>query len=422
MRRRWTIALACFFASSAAASAPTAASAAQYLFNGVDLTGWEKLGGAATYAVQNGELVGTSPAVGSPNTFLVTQADYDDFVLELDFKIDDPAFNSGVQIRSQSLPTHNNGRVFGYQVEIDPSTRAWTGGLYWEGGSPTRGAGYLDDLSDNPAARAAFQLGQWNHFRIMAEGRRIRTWINDVPAVDYTDNHATAFLPSGFIGLQVHSVTTANPGPFQVRWRDIALSDVVDLAVVVDPLTGRTRLENRSLLEIAIEGYSIESSSNSLRPDADGWRSLADQGVPGWIEAAPTASVLSELNPMGQLLIAGGASFNLGAAFQAAGGTRDLAFEYLSPGSSLPTPGAVVYQLGGDFDRDGDVDAADLTRPLDGWKARFGAGLDGADFLTWQRQLGATFAGAAAVPEPSASTLYATAITLAALRRRNATR
>jgi hypothetical protein len=204
------------------------------LFNGVDLTGWTKRGGAATYHVDNGEIVGISAPPGSPNTFLTTNANFSDFVLELDFKIFNTPFNSGVQIRSQSLPTHANGRVFGYQVEIDPAPRAWSGGLYFEGGSPQRPAGWLDDLSDNQAAREAFDLGEWNHFRIVAIDRRIRTWINDVAAADFTDNHATGFLPSGFVGLQVHNVSSGSPGPFEVRWRNINLAEALSTDFDVD--------------------------------------------------------------------------------------------------------------------------------------------------------------------------------------------
>jgi hypothetical protein len=200
-------------------------SSAVPLFNGVDLTGWTKRGGDATYHVDNGEIVGTSAPPGSPNTFLTTNATFSNFVLELDFKISNTPFNSGVQIRSQSLPTHANGRVFGYQVEIDPLPRAWSGGLYFEGGSPQRPAGWLDDLTDNQPAREAFSLGGWNHFRIVAVNRRIKTWINDVPAADFTDNHATGFLPSGFVGLQVHNVSSGSPGPFEVRWRNIHLEE-----------------------------------------------------------------------------------------------------------------------------------------------------------------------------------------------------
>ena len=54
------------------------------LFNGKDLAGWHQLNGAAKYSVSNGEIVGTTVA-GTPNSFLVTDAVYGDFILELEF-------------------------------------------------------------------------------------------------------------------------------------------------------------------------------------------------------------------------------------------------------------------------------------------------------------------------------------------------
>src|SRR5438067_2348362 len=88
------------------------------LFNGKDLKGWTKRGGNGTYAAENGEIVGRS-APNTTNTFLCTDKQFADFVLELDFKIDPKGFNSGVQIRSHSRPEGDQQRVYGYQVEID---------------------------------------------------------------------------------------------------------------------------------------------------------------------------------------------------------------------------------------------------------------------------------------------------------------
>jgi hypothetical protein len=193
------------------------------LFNGKDLAGWTKRGGAATYAVEDGAIVGRS-VPDTSNTFLATDKEYTDFELELDFKIDDPKFNSGVQIRSHSRPEGDGERVFGYQVEIDPRPdRTWSAGLYFEGGSEHREAGWLDDLADNEPARKAFKLGEWNHLRIVANGRHIQTWLNGVPAADFTDADDQAFSPSGFIALQVHEVGDAKE-PKEVRWRNIKLT------------------------------------------------------------------------------------------------------------------------------------------------------------------------------------------------------
>ena len=149
------------------------------------------------------------------NSFLCTKKNYSDFVLELEFEVD-PTLNSGVQIRSNSLPDYKKGRVHGYQVEIDPSNRAWSGGIYDESRR-----GWLNNLAENEAARKAFKQNEWNKFRVEAVGDRIRTWINDVPAADLKDDMTS----SGFIALQVHGVGK-RVEPLRIRWRNIRLKDL----------------------------------------------------------------------------------------------------------------------------------------------------------------------------------------------------
>src|SRR5690242_17443538 len=100
------------------------------LFNGKNLDGWHQLNGHAKYTVENGEIVGTTVA-NTPNSFLVTNENYGDFFLDVDLKVD-TSMNSGIQIRSESSADYHNGRVHGYQVEVDPSKRAWSGGIYDE--------------------------------------------------------------------------------------------------------------------------------------------------------------------------------------------------------------------------------------------------------------------------------------------------
>ena len=120
-----------------------------------------------------------------------------------------------IQIRSNSLPDYSDGRVHGYQVEIDPSDRAWSAGIYDEGRR-----GWLHNLEDNEAAREAFKQDEWNHYRILAVGDSIKTWINGIPAADLTDD----MTPSGFIGLQVHGVGS-DTEPLQVRWRKLRIKE-----------------------------------------------------------------------------------------------------------------------------------------------------------------------------------------------------
>ena len=201
-------------ASTAATPEPDAAPEGEGewvpLFDGKSIDQWVRLGGRAEYEVVDGTIVGTTRP-GTPNSFLATPKDYGDFILEYEFKVD-PRMNSGVQIRSQSREDYKDGRVHGYQVEIDPSDRAWTGGIYDEGRR-----GWLFTLENRPEARAAFKQDQWNHVRVEARGDSIRTWINGVPAADLKDD----MTPNGFIALQVHSTDSAEP--LQVRWRNLRI-------------------------------------------------------------------------------------------------------------------------------------------------------------------------------------------------------
>jgi len=184
------------------------------LFDGKTLDGFKQLGGKAKYTAEDGMIVGQS-VPNTSNSFLCTEKMYGDFILELEFKVD-PGLNSGVQIRSNSLPDYRSGRVHGYQVEIDPSSRAWSGGIYDEGRR-----GWLNNLANNEPARKAFKAGEWNKFRIEAVGDSIKTWLNGVPAADLTDS----MTKTGFIGLQVHGVG-GREEPLYVRWRNIRLKDL----------------------------------------------------------------------------------------------------------------------------------------------------------------------------------------------------
>ncbi|HMO14693.1 MAG TPA: DUF1080 domain-containing protein [Pirellulaceae bacterium] len=184
------------------------------LFDGKSLDGWTQRGGAAVYEVNNGEIIG-STVPNTPNSFLCTEQHFSDFELELEFFVH-PELNSGIQIRSNSLPDYQAGRVHGYQVEIDPSDRAWTAGIYDESRR-----GWLYDLSANTEARYAFKQGAWNHLRIKALGPRIQTWLNGVAAADLIDD----MTAEGFIGLQVHGVG-GRSDKLTVKWRNLRLREI----------------------------------------------------------------------------------------------------------------------------------------------------------------------------------------------------
>ena len=198
------------------------------LFDGKTLTGWEQHSGTAEYRVQDGVIIGkTVPNTG--NSFLCTAKKYSNFILELEFKVD-PSMNSGVQFRSNYYTKETEveiagkkkkfpaDRVHGYQFEIDPSPRAYTGGIYDEGRR-----GWLFDLKNNEPARKAFKQGEWNQIRIECRGDSLKTFLNGVAAADLKDS-VTA---EGVIALQVHGIgkNQAAVGK-EVMWKNIRIQEL----------------------------------------------------------------------------------------------------------------------------------------------------------------------------------------------------
>ncbi len=192
--------------------------AATALFNGSDFSGWEiKEGSISRFSVTPATAAEPAEIVGTANNeigMLGTVATYSDFILEYDFRVEDP-LNSGVQIRSF---LNGSSQVQGYQIEIDPSNRAWSGGLYEQ-----RGRTWLNDLSANQPAREAFIPDGWNHIRVVVQGASVRSWINGVPATDYTET--TSGIPTtGFISLQVHQGSGTNILGKKVRFRNLFIT------------------------------------------------------------------------------------------------------------------------------------------------------------------------------------------------------
>ncbi len=183
------------------------------LFNGNDLNGWEQQNGTATYEVVDGTICGTT-ATGSPNSFLCTQQKFADFELVFEVKVD-AGLNSGVQVRSHSKPGFKKGRVHGPQVEIE-SDPGESGYLYSEG--TDRGW-----ISPNRPQRKVFKNDDWNHYRVLAKGNRIQTWLNGTSIEDILVSEEET--QAGFIGLQVHGIKEGS-GPFQVRWRNIKIREI----------------------------------------------------------------------------------------------------------------------------------------------------------------------------------------------------
>jgi hypothetical protein len=228
-----------------------------------NMSGWEQLNGTATFNVEKGVVTGTT-VVGSPNSFLCTKEKYGDFILEFDTWFD-PQMNSGVQIRSESRPDYQDGRVHGYQVELDPSARAWSGGIYDEARR-----GWLYTLDNNPAGQKALKVGEWNRYRVEAIGNSIRTWINGIPCADLVDG----LTPAGFIALQVHSIgNDEKKAGLQVKWKN--------LRIITENLD-----KHRSPYTAVIPQVSFLDNQLTDREKAEGWALLFDGKTnSGWMNA-----------------------------------------------------------------------------------------------------------------------------------------
>ncbi len=229
------------------------------LFNGKDLKNFVQLNGDAQYEIKNGEMIGTSKE-GIPNSFMATKKTYNDFILEFDVLVEN-GLNSGVQFRSLSVPEVMDGRVHGYQCEIETSNRKWSGGIYDEARN-----GWLYPLTPNPKGQEAFITGQWNHYRIEAIGNTIRTWVNNVQCANLVDD-TTA---EGFIAFQVHSIEGKELEGKTVRWKNMKIKT--------------TGLEG-SRKAIDTDVPEISYLKNVLTPDETrkGWRLLWDgQTTNGW--------------------------------------------------------------------------------------------------------------------------------------------
>jgi len=174
------------------------------LFDGKTLDGWNNPYTWGKAEVKDGEVLLTTT---KSKWFLCTEKQYADFIFEADVKMPEGKCNSGFMFRCHVKPN----KVFGYQAEVDPSARKWSGGLYDEGRrkwfiSPNRDkAANKEEAAKSIAdfrgrAGDSFKRDDWNTYRIECVGDSIKIFVNGTLCTDVKDSMDA----QGYIALQHH--------------------------------------------------------------------------------------------------------------------------------------------------------------------------------------------------------------------------
>ena len=191
----------------------SAASAQTPLSDGKTFTGWE--GDTTTqWRIEDGAFTsGSLEKKQARNDYLTTTKEFGDFELTLKWKLEgtEGFVNGGVHFRSKRVP--KGTEVSGFQADLGAG---YDGALY----DHIRRSKVIQRPTKEVLEKARKPVGEWNDYRIRAEGPRIQIWLNGVQTVDYTETDPTVET-TGIIAVQIHGNSTAI-----VRYKDIAITEL----------------------------------------------------------------------------------------------------------------------------------------------------------------------------------------------------
>lgn len=232
MLRPFWIAITCLLLCCATVADPAVAGEPVALFDGKSLEHWR--GRSDLWSVQDGVIVGRTTAADpiKTNTFLIWQGEVpEDFELRVSYKIE--GGNSGIQYRSRVLD-EANFVVGGYQADIEVSNK-YTGinyeekgrGILAQRGQRVRIAGdgskEVEAFGDPAEIAKVLRPDDWNDYRVVAQGNRLRHYINGELTSEVIDEQSEHAARGGVIALQLH----VGP-PMVVRFRDLSLHGAAD--------------------------------------------------------------------------------------------------------------------------------------------------------------------------------------------------
>ena len=220
------------------------------------------------WSQKDGVLIGETDGSLKMNRFLTWKAaTVQNFDLRVKVRISKRG-NSGIHYRAMSRPDLRLDVVTGYQCDIVAGRSRHNGQLHEEGGRKILAHAGEKVVADPPGGQwvtGTFEVrevesGKWNEYRVLAEGNRIRQWINGHPTADFIDMNQNKQTFEGVLALQVHK----GP-PMKVEFKEIRIKHLPD-----------------DLPVLKLKEHPIPKGSTGVQPQGKlpkNWKSPVYQGM-----------------------------------------------------------------------------------------------------------------------------------------------